>query len=84
MTVAGPTPTGAHSNAAPPYQLHDDPMVGALLQLMSEHAHAGDAWVLTVEGDAIRQRVSALKPVNGIPLMIGLIEEQLALRARAR
>lgn len=37
--------------------------------------------LLTTEGDAIRQRVSALKLVNGIPLMIRLIEEQLALRA---
>jgi len=65
MTVAGPTPTGAHSNAAPPYQLHDDPMVGALLQLMSEHAHAGDAWVLTVEGDGEGFRLARLADTEG-------------------
>ncbi|MDP3295291.1 MAG: hypothetical protein Q8M37_11235 [Nevskia sp.] len=37
--------------------------------------------LLTAEGDPIHQRVSALKPVNGISLMIRLIEEQLQLRA---
>ncbi|WP_295681096.1 hypothetical protein [uncultured Nevskia sp.] len=36
--------------------------------------------LLTAEGDPIRERVSALKPVNGIPLMIRLIDEQLQLR----
>lgn len=61
-------------------------LAGLVLAAAPEAAALAEAAerLLTVEGDAIRQRVSALKPVNGIPLMIGLIEEQLALRARAR
>ena len=61
MNLAGQAPTGAHS-AVPPYRLHDDPMVGALLQLASEHAQPGHVWSLTVEGDGDAYHLTHVRP----------------------
>lgn len=64
MKIAGQAPTGAHSSAVPPYQLHADPMVGALLQMASEHAQAGQVWTLTVDGDGDAYHLTRIADVE--------------------